>query len=189
MNSNIGRVIWVILDIGRVIRVILLIGLGVLYIISMSQVVIHHRSHSIEVRPPEVVLERYTEVNHNIPTIVNTPDVAAPFNAQDMLITQAIAEAVMGESGGEPLIGKVAVAMTILNRMDYYNQSVYQALEAYNAYPYHGVVIEECYRAVEIAINNRDLFPADMMYFRAGGYHDFGVPYVQIGNHYFSTKE
>lgn len=102
---------------------------------------------------------------------------------------QLIAEAVMGEAGGEPLIGKVAVAATILNRMEYYNQTVYQALEAYDAYPYYGVVTSECYRAVEIAMENRDLFPSDMMYFRTMHYHTFGVPYVQIGNHYFSTKE
>ena len=102
---------------------------------------------------------------------------------------QVIAEAVMGESGSEPLIGKVAVAATILNRMEYYNQTVYQALEAYDAYPYYGVVSSECYRAVEIAMENRDLFPKDMMYFRTKHYHNFGIPYVQIGNHYFSTKE
>ena len=99
-----------------------------------------------------------------------------------------MAKAVMGESGSEPLVGKVAVAATILNRMEYYNQTVYQALEAYDAYPYYGVVTEECYRAVEIAIENRDLFPRDMMYFRTMHYHNFGVPYVQIGNHYFSCK-
>lgn len=100
-----------------------------------------------------------------------------------------IAEVVEGEAGNQEMIGKVAVAMTMLNRMDRTGRSAESiAIEAYNAYPYYGPVSAESYRAVEIAMNNRDLFPEDMMYFRAGGYHNFGVPYMQIQDHYFSTK-
>lgn len=102
---------------------------------------------------------------------------------------QVIAETVEGEGGNQPLVGKVAIAATMLNRMERTGRSAESiALEAYNAYPYYGPVSEESYKAVEIAMNNRDLFPSDMMYFRAGHYHDFGVPYCQIGDHYFSTK-
>lgn len=101
-----------------------------------------------------------------------------------------IAEVVEGEAGNQEMIGKVAVAMTMLNRMDRTGRSAESiAIEAYNAYPYYGPVSAESYRAVEIAMENRDLFPDDMMYFRAGNYHDFGVPYMQIQDHYFSTKE
>lgn len=100
-----------------------------------------------------------------------------------------IAATVEGEGGNQPLVGKVAIAATMLNRMDYTGRDAESiAIEAYNAYPYYGPVSEESYKAVEIAMNNRDLFPSDMMYFRAGHYHDFGVPYCQIGDHYFSTK-
>ena len=126
------------------------------------------------------------EVGEPIKYIEVAPEVEIPCVKSDM---QVIAEAVMGEAGNQPLVGKVAVASTILNRMEYYNQTVYEALEAYNAYPYYGIVTNDCYRAVEIAMENRDLFPSDMMYFRAGHYHDFGVPYAQIEDHYFSTKE
>jgi hypothetical protein len=101
-----------------------------------------------------------------------------------------IAEVVQGEAGNQEMIGKVAVAMTMLNRMDRTGRSAESiAIEAYNAYPYYGPVSADSYRAVEIAMENRDLFPDDMMYFRAGNYHDFGVPYMQIQDHYFSTKE
>lgn len=100
-----------------------------------------------------------------------------------------IAEVVEGEAGNQEMIGKVAVAMTLLNRMDKTGRSAESiALEAYSAYPYHGPVSADSYRAVEIAMNNRDLFPDDMMYFRTKHYHDFGVPYMQIQDHYFSTK-
>lgn len=101
-----------------------------------------------------------------------------------------IAEVVEGEAGNQEMIGKVAVAMTLLNRMDRTGRSAESiAIEAYNAYPHYGPVSADSYRAVEIAMENRDLFPDDMMYFRAGDYHDFGVPYMQIQDHYFSTKE
>ena len=101
-----------------------------------------------------------------------------------------IAETVEGEGGNQPLVGKVAIAATMLNRMERTGRTAESiALEAYNAYPYYGPVSAESYRAVEIAMANRDLFPDDMMYFRTGHYHDFGVPYCQIGDHYFSTKE
>lgn len=100
-----------------------------------------------------------------------------------------IAEVVMSEAGNQEMIGKVAVAMTLLNRIDKTGRAAESiAREAY-AYPYHGVVTADCYRAVEIAMENRDLFPDDMMYFRADHYHNFGVPYLQIQDHYFSTKE
>ena len=96
-----------------------------------------------------------------------------------------IAQIVMAEAGNQPMIGKVAVAATVLNRCDYYGLSVYDVAEAYS-YPYLGKIDESAYRAAEIARENRDLFPATMMYFRTENYHGFGEPYMQIGDHYFS---
>lgn len=103
--------------------------------------------------------------------------------------TDLIARVVMSEAGGEPYIGKVAVAATIINRADKYSQTVEQVVYAPNQYakPYGGVPNAECYKAVVEAINHRDLFPRDMLYFRTKHYHSFGVPYTVIGAHYFST--
>lgn len=140
-----------------------------------------HISYNEEIIQLDTVKKSVKETDRAV--IKSDMQVTAEVNFIDEM-----AKAVMGESGSEPLVGKVAVAATILNRMEYYNQTVYQALEAYDAYPYYGVVTEECYRAVELAMENRDLFPRDMMYFRTEHYHNFGVPYVQIGNHYFSCK-
>lgn len=99
-----------------------------------------------------------------------------------------IAAVVMSESGNQDLLGKVAVAMTVLNRADYFGMTVEQVVSAPNqySYPYTGVITSECYRAVEIAKENRDLFPETMMWFRTGSYHSFGEPYEKIGDHYFS---
>lgn len=98
---------------------------------------------------------------------------------------------VMSEAGNQNMLGRVAVVATVLNRCDYYDMTVESVVTAPNqySYPYYGKVDNEAYRAVEIARNSRDLFPADMMWFRAGTYHNFGVPYMQIGDHYFSTLE
>jgi len=135
----------------------------------------------IEVQAHPIVIEEEEEIEETI----EEPEITIPVKSD----VDVIAATVEGEGGNQPLVGKVAIAATMLNRMDYTGRSAESiALEAYNAYPYYGPVSEESYKAVEIAMNNRDLFPSDMMYFRAGHYHDFGVPYCQIGDHYFSTK-
>jgi spore germination cell wall hydrolase CwlJ-like protein len=102
-----------------------------------------------------------------------------------------IAAVVMSEAGNQDLLGKTAVAATILNRADYFDLTIEQVVNAENAYsyPYYGVITAECYRAVEIARENRDLFPATMMYFRTGDYHSFGEHYNKIGDHFFSMIE
>ena len=104
---------------------------------------------------------------------------------------EIIAMVVMAEAGNQDMLGKVAVASVVLNRVDYYGTTVEAVVNEPNqfAYPYYGTVSEECYRAVEIAQECRDLFPSNMLYFRAFKYHSFGTPYEQIGDHYFSLRE
>lgn len=101
---------------------------------------------------------------------------------------EIMASVVMAEAEGEPMLGKVAVAATILNRADAYGQTIETVVNMPNQYAKGKEPNEECFRAVEIAMENRDLFPADMLYFRAYKYHSFGEPYLIIGNHYFSTE-
>lgn len=102
-----------------------------------------------------------------------------------------IAAVVMSEAGNQEMVGKVAVAAVILNRCDYFDLSVEQVVSAKNqfSYPYYGKIDESAYKAVEIARKNRDLFDANMLYFRTKHYHEFGEPYVIIGSHYFSLAE
>ena len=104
---------------------------------------------------------------------------------------ELIAMVVMSEAGNQDMLGKVAVASVVLNRCDYFGLTVESVVKAKGqfSFPYYGTVSKDCYRAVEIVQENRDLFPATMMYFRNTKYHSFGVPYAQLGDHYFSTME
>lgn len=107
---------------------------------------------------------------------------------------ELMARVVMAEAEGEEMIGKVAVAMTILNRCDYYGLTVetvvFAELNGVKQYSISDTYNDECMRAVEIAQANRELFPSTMMWFKTDGYHDFknGNPqdYMPIGKHYFS---
>lgn len=100
-----------------------------------------------------------------------------------------MAAVVMSEAGSEKFIGKVAVVTVILNRSNLLGTSIQHVVEAKNqfSYPYYGKITTACYEAVDYALENRDLFPKNLFYFRNEHYHDIGEPYIQIGNHYFST--
>lgn len=101
-----------------------------------------------------------------------------------------IATIVQAEAGNQEMVGKVAVAMTVLNRSSLWKKSIYEVATQKNqyCYPYYGKVSDDCYKAVDIAIKNRSLFPNNMVYFRTKHYHTFGEPYMQIGDHYFSCE-
>lgn len=117
------------------------------------------------------------------------PEPERPIKPYYMTDDDIIAAVVMGEAGNQDLLGKTAVAATVLNRADYFGLTVEEVVTAdgaYNAYPYYGIITSDCYRAVEIARENRDLFPSTMMYFKTKSYHSFGEPYEQIGDHFFS---
>lgn len=103
---------------------------------------------------------------------------------------ELLARVCMSEAGHEPFIGKVAVVTTVLNRCDNWNKTTEEIVYAPNQYwtGNNGTPTEECFSAVAWAIENRDIFPADMMYFRKNHYHSFGKPYMIIGAHYFSTQ-
>lgn len=102
-----------------------------------------------------------------------------------------IAAVVMAEAGNQDLLGKTAVAATILNRADYFDLTIEQVVNAKDqySYPYTGVITESCYRAVEIARQNRDLFPSTMMWFKTNDYHTFADHYNKIGDHFFNYLE
>lgn len=100
-----------------------------------------------------------------------------------------IARVVMAEAGNQPFVGKVAVAMVILNRMDMYGQTADEVVYADNQFASPAKICsEECVKAVEFAKENRELFPGNMIYFRANYYHSFGEPFVTVGDHYFSLE-
>lgn len=143
-----------------------------------------------EVKPEPIQIHEEAEiiVEDVVIEVADEPEAVEEEPQVHFTDDEIIAMVVMAESGNQPLIGKVAVAAVILNRCDYFDLTVETVVSAPNqfVYPYYGTVTDECYRAVKIARENRDLFDSRMMYFRNNKYHDFGEPYVQISDHYFS---
>ncbi len=137
---------------------------------------------------PIEVEETLTEIEESEPPEI-IPVKEAFYSDEEL-----IAKVVMAEAEGEEMVGKVAVAMTVLNRCDYYGLTVetvvFAELNGVKQYSISDTYNDECMRAVEIAKETRDLFPDTMMWFKTDGYHDFknGNPqdYMPIGKHYFS---
>ena len=129
----------------------------------------------------EVIEEAVEEVIEEV--IEEKPEPVVHMTDDDIM-----AAVVMAESGNQEMIGKVAVAITILNRCDFYDATVESIVTAPSqySYPYTGVITEDCYEAVRIARENRNLFPKGMMWFLPSGYPRYGHPYLQIQGHYFS---
>ena len=124
--------------------------------------------------------------------IIDLPWDFAPVEPEEDLTQyniELLARVCMSEACNEPFMGKVAVVATVLNRCDNWGKSTEEIVYAPNQYwtGNNGAPTEECFAAVAFAIENRDIFPADMMYFRNKHYHTFGKPYTIIGAHYFST--
>lgn len=97
---------------------------------------------------------------------------------------------VMSEASIEPYDCKVAVAETILNRMDMYSTSLEDVVYAPNQYSIadNGQPTDEVKQAVAQALEYR-VNPTNMIYFRQDYYHSFGTPYTAYGEMYFSLKE
>lgn len=107
--------------------------------------------------------------------------------ADDRLL---IARVVMAEAGNQPFVGKVAVAATILNRSELRKMAIDEVVYEQNQYasPWVGTLDQEVFDAVDFAVENRDLFPRNMFFFKRYNFHRMGFAedYVQIGAHYFS---
>lgn len=155
--------------------VAIIIGLSLIYVMTHPEQTETLKAEPIKEQPKEIFSE----------TIEITQEAPIPSD-EDI-----IAAVVMAEAGNQEMIGKVAVAMVVLNRCDEWGMTVESVVKAKGqfAYPYYGTVSEDAYRAVEIAKENRDLFSDKMLFFRNTHYHDFGVPYMILGDHYFSLAE
>ena len=140
----------------------------------------------------ETKIEENTEVisssgNVEIVFIGNEETKVTP-NEYNLLLRVCMSEC--GGRYGEPLEGKIAVVETILNRCDIYGKTIEEIIYEPNQYSTadNGEPDETVEQAVDIALRE-NIYPDDMIYFRADNYHTFGKPYQKIGNHYFSLKE
>lgn len=117
---------------------------------------------------------------------LNKEDKELEYSEEEIILMERVT---MSEASIEPYEGKVMVAKTIINRSKLNNQTIEEVV--YAPYQYsvadNGFPTEEVKKAVQDAINDTE-YPEDMIYFREGGYHEFGSHYMQVGNHYFSCK-
>lgn len=98
-----------------------------------------------------------------------------------------LASMIETEAGNQSFIGKVAVGVTAVNRMEWLDESLGEVICSANQYCYGKQPSEESIRAAECAIEyGAEMFPSEMVFFRTDYYHHIGTPYEQIGDHYFS---
>ena len=105
---------------------------------------------------------------------------------------EEMARIVMNEASIVSYEGKLGVAVTMVNRFKdgRWGETMTEVLSYPNAYSHirNGEISEDCYKAVREAIECDGAFPADLLFFRGGHYHDFGYPYMAIDNLYFTTE-
>ena len=114
-------------------------------------------------------------------------------SAEDVAL---IERCVMSEAGGESAECQMAVATVILNRVacpHKFPDTVPGVIYAHNQFSLHnnGEVSFEVKLNVLSALTLYDgqRFPYQLYYFRAGNYHNFGIPFKKIDNTYFSLSE
>ena len=141
--------------------------------------------------------EAVDKLNENIVVRCTWSDIELTQSELELLYTT-----VYCESGGEELEAQIMVAQTILNRMlsDKYPDTLRGIVYQRNAEgkPQFAVInwpdfesrgwSEDAMAAVHYALAHRG-YPANMLYFRDSYYHDFGQPYKQVGNMFFSLSE
>lgn len=100
-----------------------------------------------------------------------------------------ICRVVMNESGGEPYQTQVAVAETIVNRVNSpeFPDTVMEVLNQPWQYSHceNGEVTDSVREAVTQALEQH-IYDTDMVYFRDWYYHEFAEDYFYINNMYFS---
>ena len=107
-----------------------------------------------------------------------------------------IERCIMRESGGESDEGQQAVATVIFNR--YFSPKFPNSInEIIIPGQFEVCEYEDVTKQVKINLQRAiidygtqcQIIPYNCYYFRADKYHDFGIPYRQIGNNYFSLSE
>lgn len=137
---------------------------------------------------PEPVVEEPAVTEREIVTVEYTP----PYTEDEI---DLIALVCMGEAEGESELGKRLVIDTILNRAesnyfpDTVEEVVYQSGQfecMWNGRIDRCDITDEVRELVISEMRSKE--NSDVLFFRAGYYHDFGTPVLSEGNHYFSTN-
>ena len=133
-----------------------------------------------------------TAFYHSWTDTINTTERIFNISEADM---ELIYRVVMSEAGGDGVLSQKGVTTVILNRLFSPNfpDTIPEVLEGQFSTGDNGPVTDEVKKSVVSAIldygTRRQILPYNCYYFRAWYYHDFGIPYCQLGNNYFSLSE
>ena len=107
-----------------------------------------------------------------------------------------IALCAMTEAEGESEYGQRLVIDVILNRVDdpHFPDTVYDVIYQKNQFSgMYGERVKRCYVKDELVQLVREELMSrtdhEVMFFRTGHYHSYGVPMFQVGAHYFSNYD
>lgn len=109
---------------------------------------------------------------------------------------ELLALCVMAEAEGECEYGQRLVIDVVLNRVDdpHFPDTIHDVIYQKNQFAgMYGDRITRCYvkdelvQLVEEELENRT--NDDVVFFRTGHYHSYGVPALQVGAHYFSSYD
>ena len=126
--------------------------------------------------------------------VVIEPEPPATLATQEEI--ELIALCVMAEAEGECEYGQRLVIDVILNRVDdpHFPDTIYDVIYQKNQFAgMYGDRITRCYVKDELVqlvreeLENRTDY--DVVFFRTGHYHSYGVPMFQVGAHYFSSYD
>ena len=165
------------------ITVFVTMAIAIITVLSIDSEV-HEEIPTLDAKP---IVKRQIEVIEKAGSVPDMPEVKEPILSDEDIM----AIVAMKEAGNQELIGKVAVVATILNRCDYYGETVETVVYKPNQYSFDKDTIpnEDCYMAVKIALRERDLFPHTMMWFLPNDWSPYGDHYLKIQDHYFSYLE
>ena len=99
---------------------------------------------------------------------------------------------VMNEAGGESYSCQVAVAETVINRInsDDYPDTLMEVLnQPYQYSHYENGDVTDSVREAVAQVLEYQVFNNEMLYFRMNYYHSFAEDYMMIDNMYFSIKK
>lgn len=135
-----------------------------------------------------------------IPMVAEEVSVEPEEELAESLATQEeielLALCVMAEAEGECEYGQRLVIDVVLNRVDdpHFPDTIYDVIYQKNQFAgMYGDRITRCYvkdelvQLVEEELENRT--NEDVVFFRTGHYHSYGVPMFQVGAHYFSSYD
>lgn len=172
-----------------------LIGLGMLLCWGLTMALmtfifvstdLSYADTKTEVAPVEKTVEVESEVIEEV--VVEE----LPYTDSEI---ELIALVAVAEAEGESEFGKRLVIDTILNRVesegfpDTVEEVIYQPNQftsMWNGRTDRCTVTDDIIKLVKEEIASK--VSPDVLYFRAGYFHDFGTPLFAEGNHYFSTN-